>query len=154
VIGKALASPASSNYWIWSARVSATWKIWRLKPASRSQTPASIFRYSVKQNWLEVHQEGKFSYYRLAAKEAFRTWQSIRDFAAVKVAEVQRLVEQYLNRPDRLEAISIAEQRRRLAMDDVVLINVVRTWNIGRRTFQARYPCRWKACNRPAHTFA
>jgi cytochrome c len=27
---------------------------------------------------VEVHRKGKFSYYRLAGKEAFKTWQSIR----------------------------------------------------------------------------
>jgi DNA-binding transcriptional ArsR family regulator len=41
---------------------------------------------------VEVHREGKFSYYRLAGKEAFRTWQSIRDFGAVKVQPVPYFV--------------------------------------------------------------
>jgi 3-mercaptopyruvate sulfurtransferase SseA len=73
---------------------------------------------------VEVRREGKFSYYRLAGKEACQIWQSIRDFAAVKVAEVQRLSVQYLYRRDELEALSIAELRRRLAAGDVVLIDV------------------------------
>ena len=73
---------------------------------------------------VEVHREGKFSYYRLAGKEAFKTWQSIRDFGAVKVAEVRRLAEQYLHKSGELETISIAELRRRLAAGDVVLIDV------------------------------
>jgi rhodanese-related sulfurtransferase len=73
---------------------------------------------------VEVQREGKFSYYRLWGKEAFKTWQSIRDFAAVKVAEVQRLAEQYLDRCDQLAAVTIAELRRRLAAGDVVLIDV------------------------------
>jgi rhodanese-related sulfurtransferase len=73
---------------------------------------------------VEARREGKFSYYRLAGKEAFQIWQSIRDFAAVKVAEVQRLSEQYLHSRDELEALSIAELRRRLATGDVVLIDV------------------------------
>jgi rhodanese-related sulfurtransferase/biotin operon repressor len=73
---------------------------------------------------VEVDRKGKFSYYRLAGKEAFKTWQSIRDFAAVRVAEVQRLAEQYLHKSGELETISIAELRRRLATDDVVLVDV------------------------------
>jgi hypothetical protein len=63
----------------------------------------------------QVHRKGKFSYYRLAGKEAFKTWQAIRDFAAVRVAEVQRLAEQYLHKSGELETINIAELRRRLA---------------------------------------
>jgi rhodanese-related sulfurtransferase len=73
---------------------------------------------------VEARREGKFSYHRLAGKEAFQIWQSIRDFAAVKAAEVQRLSEQYLHSRDELEALSIAELRRRLATGDVVLIDV------------------------------
>jgi rhodanese-related sulfurtransferase/stalled ribosome alternative rescue factor ArfA len=73
---------------------------------------------------VEVNRKGKFSYYRLAGKEAFKTWQSLRDFAAVSVAEVRRLAEQYLHKSGELETITIAELRRRLATGDVILIDV------------------------------
>jgi rhodanese-related sulfurtransferase len=73
---------------------------------------------------VELRREGKFSYYRLAGKEAFKTWQSIRDFAAVRVAEIRRLAEQYLYKSGELETISIADLRRQLATGDVVLIDV------------------------------
>ena len=73
---------------------------------------------------VELRRDGKFSYYRLAGKEAFKAWQSIRDFAASRLAEVQQLAERYLDKYDQLEAVTIAELRRRLATDDVVLIDV------------------------------
>jgi len=73
---------------------------------------------------VQVHRKGKFSCYRLAGKEAFKTWQSIRDFAAARVAEVHRLAEKYLREPGQPETISIAQLRRRLATGDVVLVDV------------------------------
>jgi 3-mercaptopyruvate sulfurtransferase SseA len=79
----------------------------------------------LRQAWLvEVRREGKFSYYRLAGKEAFKISQSIRDFAATKVAEVQRIAEQYLSGSDELEALSMTELRRQLAAGSMVLIDV------------------------------
>jgi rhodanese-related sulfurtransferase/DNA-binding MarR family transcriptional regulator len=124
VIGKALASPARLELLDLVSQTKRSVEDLALE-AGLSVANASQHLQVLRQAGLvEVHREGKFSYYRLAGKEAFKTWQSIRDFAAAKVTEVQRLVEQYLNRADELEAVSIAELRRRLATGDVVLIDV------------------------------
>jgi rhodanese-related sulfurtransferase len=124
VIGKALASPARLELLDLVSQTERNVEDLALE-AGLSVANASQHLQVLRQAGLvEVHREGKFSYYRLAGAEAFKTWQSIRDFAAARVAEVQRLVEQYLNRGDELEAVSIAELRRRLATDDVVLIDV------------------------------
>jgi len=124
VIGKALASPARLELLDLVSQTERSVEDLALE-AGLSVANASQHLQVLRQAGLvEVQREGKFSYYRLAGKEAFKTWQSIRDFAAAKVAEVQRLAEQYLNRRDDLEAVSIAELRRRLATGDVVLIDV------------------------------
>jgi rhodanese-related sulfurtransferase/biotin operon repressor len=124
VIGKALASPARLELMDLVSQTERSVEDLALE-AGLSVANASQHLQVLRQAGLvEVQREGKFSYYRLAGKEAFKTWQSIRDFAAAKVAEVQRLAEQYLNRGDELEAVSIAELRRRLATGDVVLIDV------------------------------
>jgi rhodanese-related sulfurtransferase/biotin operon repressor len=124
VIGKALSSPARLELLDLVGQTERSVEDLAFE-AGLSVANASQHLQVLRQAGLvEVHREGKFSYYRLAGKEAFKTWQSIRDFAAVKVAEVQRLAEQYLNRCDELEALSIAELRRRLATGDVVLIDV------------------------------
>ncbi len=65
-----------------------------------------------------------------------------------------RLAEQYLDRCDELETVSIPQLRRRLATGDVVLIDVRPELEYRAGTFQARYPFRWKAHNRPAHAAA
>jgi rhodanese-related sulfurtransferase/biotin operon repressor len=124
VIGKALASPARLELLDLVSQTERSVEDLAFE-AGLSVANASQHLQVLRQAGLvEVHREGKFSYYRLAGKEAFKTWQSIRDFAAAQVTEVQRLVEQYLNRADELEAVSIAELRRRLATGDVVLIDV------------------------------
>jgi DNA-binding transcriptional ArsR family regulator len=124
IIGKALASPVRLE--LLDLLGQAERSVEDLAgEANLSIANASQHLQVLRQAWLvEVRREGKFSYYRLAGKEAFKISQSIRDFAAAKVAEVQRLAEQYLNSGDELEAISIVELRRRLATGDVVLIDV------------------------------
>jgi rhodanese-related sulfurtransferase len=124
VIGKALASPARLELLDLVGQSERNVEDLALETGLSVANASQHLQVLRQAGLVEVHRKGKFSYYRLAGKEAFRTWQSIRDFAAVKVAEVQRLVEQCLNKSDRLEAVSIAELRRRLAMDDVVLIDV------------------------------
>jgi rhodanese-related sulfurtransferase len=124
VIGKALASPARLELLDLVSQTERSVEDLAFE-ADLSVANASQHLQVLRQAGLvEVRREGKFSYYRLASKEAFKTWQSIRDFAAAKVAEVQRLAEYYLNRGNELEAVSIAELRRRLATGDLVLIDV------------------------------
>ena len=124
IIGKALASPARLELLDLLGQAERSVEDLACE-ANLSVANASQHLQVLRQAWLvEVRREGKFSYYRLAGKEAFQTWQSIRDFAAVKVAEVQRLSEQFLQRREELKALGITELRRRLATGDVVLIDV------------------------------
>jgi len=124
VIAKALASPARLELLDLVGQAERSVEDLALE-ASLSVANASQHLQLLRQAGLvEVHREGKFSFYRLTGKEAFKTWQSIRDFAAVRVTGVRRLVEQYLNKSGELEALSITELRRRLATGDVVLIDV------------------------------
>jgi rhodanese-related sulfurtransferase len=124
LIGKALASPARLELLDLLGQTERSVEDLALE-ADLSIANASQHLQVLRQVGLvEVRREGKFAYYRLAGKEAFKTWQSIRDFAAVRVAEVQRLAEQYLHKSGELQTISMAELRRRLAAGDVVLIDV------------------------------
>lgn len=124
LIGKALASPARLELLDLLGQTERSVEDLALE-ADLSVANASQHLQVLRQVGLvEVRREGKFAYYRLAGKEAFKTWQSIRDFAAVRVAEVQRLAEQYLYKSGELETISMAELRRRLAAGEVVLIDV------------------------------
>jgi rhodanese-related sulfurtransferase len=124
VIGKALASPARLELLDLIGQSESSVEDLALEAGLSVANTSQHLQVLRQAGLVEVHREGKFSYYCLAGKEAFKTWQSIRDFAAVKVAKVQRLAEEYLNRRDELEAVSIAELRRRLTTGGVVLIDV------------------------------
>lgn len=123
-IGKALASPARLELLDLVGQSERSVEDLALETGLSVANASQHLQVLRQAGLVESRREGKFSYYRLAGKEAFRTWQSIRDFAATKVAEVQRLAEQYFNTSNELEAISIAELRRRLATGNVVLIDV------------------------------
>lgn len=71
---------------------------------------------------VDVRPEGNMRYYRLAGPEAFRVWQSLRDFGESRVAEVGQLVRTYLQEREDLEAISLEELRARL--NEVVVLDV------------------------------
>jgi rhodanese-related sulfurtransferase len=124
IIGKALASPARLELLDLLGQAERSVEDLACE-ANLSIANASQHLQVLRQAWLvEIRREGKFSYYRLAGKEAFKISQSIRDFAATKVAEVQRIAEQYLYGSDELEALSMTELRRQLAAGSVVLIDV------------------------------
>ena len=83
IIGKALASPARLE--LLDLLGQAERSVEDLAgEANLSIANASQHLQVLRQAWLvEVRRAGKFSYYRLAGKEAFQIWQSIRDFAAI-----------------------------------------------------------------------
>src|SRR5215831_16778177 len=124
LIGKALASPARLELLDLAGQAERSVEDLALEVGLSVANASQHLQVLRQAGLVAVRREGKFSYYRLAGKEAFKTWQSIRDFAAAKVAEVRRLAEEYLETSDQLEPVSITELRRRLATGDVVLIDV------------------------------
>jgi rhodanese-related sulfurtransferase len=73
---------------------------------------------------VEVRREGLYSYYRLADESVFQVWQSMRAVGEKRLAEVNRLVADYLKDRMTLEPVTIQELRRRMRAGDVVLIDV------------------------------
>src|SRR3712207_3447523 len=45
----------------------------------------------------ESRREGLYAYYRLADEGVFRVWRAVRDLGEARLAEVDRVVETYLN---------------------------------------------------------
>jgi rhodanese-related sulfurtransferase/predicted transcriptional regulator len=124
LIGKALASPARLELLDLVGQAERSVEDLALEVDLSVANASQHLQVLRRAGLVDLRREGKFSYYRLAGKEAFKTWQSIRNFAATRLAEVQRLAERYLEKHDQLEAVTIAELRRRLVTDDVVLIDV------------------------------
>ena len=68
--------------------------------------------------------EGTRVFYRLASERVGDLWAAVRDVAVRHVAEVGVLADEYLGERDEVEQLSAEELERRLASDQVVLLDV------------------------------
>jgi rhodanese-related sulfurtransferase len=70
---------------------------------------------------VEAEKRGLNVVYRLAAPEVFQLWQTLRDAGSARLAEIDRLVENYFTDRDELEAVD-KEELLRLLNDEAVII--------------------------------
>jgi rhodanese-related sulfurtransferase len=68
--------------------------------------------------------EGTRVFYRLACERVSDLWAAVRDAAVRHVAEVGVLADEYLGERGEVEQLSAEELERRLARDEVVLLDV------------------------------
>jgi rhodanese-related sulfurtransferase/DNA-binding MarR family transcriptional regulator len=73
---------------------------------------------------VEARREGLYIHYRLADESVFRTWQAVRALAESRLAEVEGVVEAYLEDRDALEALDATELMERLSDGSVVVLDV------------------------------
>jgi rhodanese-related sulfurtransferase/DNA-binding transcriptional ArsR family regulator len=73
---------------------------------------------------VESRREGLYSYYRLADDGVFRTWQAVRALGETRLAEIDRVVETYLEDRDAMEAVDPTALMERLSDGSVVVLDV------------------------------
>jgi rhodanese-related sulfurtransferase len=73
---------------------------------------------------VESRREGLYAYYRLADEAVFRTWQAVRALGETRLAEIERVVETFLEDRDVLEAVGAAALVERLSDGNVVVLDV------------------------------
>jgi rhodanese-related sulfurtransferase len=73
---------------------------------------------------VESRREGLYAYYRLADEAVFRTWQAVRALGETRLAEIDRVVETFLEDRDALEAVGAAALMERLSDGNVVVLDV------------------------------
>ena len=73
---------------------------------------------------VEVRREGLYAYYQLADERVFAVWQSLRDLGGVRLAELERIVQTFLEDRDALEAIDATELLARLQDESVIVLDV------------------------------
>lgn len=71
-----------------------------------------------------VRKDGLYARYRLADDRALKLWVALREFGETEIAEIQRLVCNYLHDRDELEAITAEELHARMAQGNVVVLDV------------------------------
>jgi rhodanese-related sulfurtransferase len=73
---------------------------------------------------VESRREGLYAYYRLADEDVFLTWQAVRGLGEARLAEVDRVVEAYLEDREVLEAVEATELMERLRDGSAVVLDV------------------------------
>lgn len=73
---------------------------------------------------VEARREGLYAHYRLADEDVFRTWQAVRALAQARLAEVDRVVDAYLEDRASLEAMDATELMERLSDGSVIVLDV------------------------------
>lgn len=71
-----------------------------------------------------ARRDGLYVRYALADPQVFRLWQAIRDVGGRRLAEVDRVVAQFLKHREDMEAIGAEDLRRRLQAGDVEVLDV------------------------------
>jgi DNA-binding transcriptional ArsR family regulator len=73
---------------------------------------------------VEVRREGLYAYYRLADERVFRVWQALRDLGELQLAELNQLIQTFLQDRSLLQQIGAAELRQRLEEGSVLVLDV------------------------------
>jgi rhodanese-related sulfurtransferase len=73
---------------------------------------------------VEAEKRGLNVVYRLSAPEVFQLWRTLRDVGSERLAEIDRLVENYFTDRDKLEAVDKEELLRLLKDEAVIVIDV------------------------------
>lgn len=73
---------------------------------------------------VEVRRDGLYAYYRLSDERVFRVWQALRDLGEQQLAEVNRLVESFLQDRSPLQTINASELVQRMESGDIVILDV------------------------------
>ena len=75
-------------------------------------------------NLVEIRREGNFIYYKLAHEEIYRAWQTLRELGLKHIAEMERLVSDFREKRNSLEALDIDELLKRMKSKQVVVLDV------------------------------
>jgi rhodanese-related sulfurtransferase/DNA-binding transcriptional ArsR family regulator len=73
---------------------------------------------------VRTRREGTRVFYRLASERVSDLWAAVRDVAALHLAEVSVLADEYLGERDEVEQLSAVELEQRLARGEVVVLDV------------------------------
>jgi rhodanese-related sulfurtransferase/DNA-binding MarR family transcriptional regulator len=73
---------------------------------------------------VDVRRDGLYAYYRLSDERVFRVWQTLRDLGELQLAEVNRLVQSFLQDRSPLQSMNAAELVERMEAGDVLVLDV------------------------------
>jgi len=73
---------------------------------------------------VDVRRDGLYAYYRLSNERVFHVWQVLQDLGDHQLAEVGRLVQDFLQDRSSLQSVNAAELVKRMEAGDVLILDV------------------------------
>jgi rhodanese-related sulfurtransferase/DNA-binding transcriptional ArsR family regulator len=123
-VGKALASPKRLEIVDLLAQGERTVEEIARETAMSVASASQHLQVLKAARMVEARREGLYIHYRLADEDVFRTWQAVRALAESRLAELDGVVEAYLQDRQELEAVDAAELMERLSDGNVVVLDV------------------------------
>jgi rhodanese-related sulfurtransferase/DNA-binding transcriptional ArsR family regulator len=123
-VGKALASPKRLEIVDLLAQGERTVEEIARETAMSVASASQHLQVLKAARMVEARREGLYIHYRLADEDVFRTWQAVRALAESRLAELDGVVEAYLQDREELEAVDAAELMKRLSDGNVVVLDV------------------------------
>src|SRR4030095_12699654 len=75
-------------------------------------------------NLVEIRREKNFIHYRLSHEEIYKSWQNLRELGMERVAEIEKLINDFREKKDGLEPINLEELLDRLKSKNIVMLDV------------------------------
>src|SRR6266496_4541163 len=75
-------------------------------------------------NLVEIRRQGNFIHYRLAHEEIYRSWQTMRELGLERITEMEKLIKDFREKRNVLEAVKIDDLLNRLKSKNIVLVDV------------------------------
>jgi rhodanese-related sulfurtransferase len=123
-IGKAVASPQRLEFLDLLAQ--REWSVEQLAEETSQSIANTSAHLKVLRtaNLVETRREGSYVYYRLADEDVVKLWQAIRDIGQSRLAEIDRIVDEFAVERDEEETVEAHVLLTRLDDSDVIVLDV------------------------------
>ena len=75
-------------------------------------------------NLVEIRRDKNYIHYRLAHEEIYKSWQALRELGFERMAEIEKLVRDFREKRNTLEALNIDELLDRIKSKSIVILDV------------------------------
>jgi rhodanese-related sulfurtransferase/predicted transcriptional regulator len=75
-------------------------------------------------NLVEIRRAGNFIHYKLTHEQIYKAWQTLRELGLIHMAEMERLVNDFREKRNSLEALKMDELLKRMKSKNVVILDV------------------------------
>jgi len=123
-IGHALASPKRIELLDLLSQGERTVEALAEQVATPIKNTSAHLRVLRQARLVETRRDGTYMYYRLADDDVFRLLRTLETIGHSRLAEVQQVVESYLDGRDALEPVTFKELRRLMRNGDITVVDV------------------------------